>query len=260
MWQAPPGCSCHDTPELQWPATRGIVTGMSDTQIERSSLEAYGGATLGVLIAVIPLHWQWQLILFIIIFCISIDVSWRGPAVNRWKKRYKLTLIVINFLLLIAIGWGPIHDQYNKDHQVISEIDERHLGQELMDLSNSIQAFHTDRAKQSPQFVDNKYQNQHDAFVASSQYRNDTNNIIKERFENRILSDVALLKVIGINPPWMVVTSMYYDSSIMGRWLGAMGRLLSEGKLKEAIETGSDNKLWPNLNSEIGVFGARPLI
>lgn len=75
-------------------------------------------------------------------------------------------------------------------------------------------------------------------------YSEETGAIAGQRFGGRILDDIARLKVIGISPPGFVQASITDDPSIVGKWLGMVGQLLSQGKLHDAITMGPDAKLW----------------
>lgn len=169
---------------------------MHERQIERSSIEAYAGIAITIFLAVIPMSWWVETSLFALLGILAWDISFHAPWFRLWSTISKALIWIISVGIIIAISWGPIHEQYVKDHLPASVAELQRVGQELIDLSSDILAFTADRAKQSPQrFVNG--QNPGETWSAEQHYRNETANIAMQRFGGRILSTIAKLKMMA---------------------------------------------------------------
>jgi hypothetical protein len=216
-------------------------------RLERSSLEAYFGFTLGVCVAVIPLHWWAQVSLMTIVGLLAGDIAFHAPWFYLWNKISKGGLWIISIALIAIISYGPIYDQYKKDKMPAGVVEIQQFGQKLVNLSSDILSFTGDRNKNEPSLANASRDDIQKTWAEGVRYRQETANLVAQRFGGRILRAMALLKSMGIDAPWIVQTSMSSEPSVLAKWMAAMGELLSRGKIEEAIKTGPDQQLWWNL-------------
>lgn len=223
-----------------------MSTRTRNPQMERSTIEAYAGGAIGVVIAVIPMTWYFQTGLFSFLGLLAADIAYRAPWFIHWSIRNKIFLWLISAGLLAAIGWNPIHEQYIKDHQVLSTGEVQRFGQSLIDLSSDVQSYAQDLRSQSPpSHIEGS--DPHADWQRGTNYDIEADRKIQERFSPRIIAALSELRALGVVPPDFILagTAMRLQSS--AKWVGAMGRMLSDGKLKEAIKVGSDKNLWWDL-------------
>ena len=86
-------------------------------KLERSSVEAYFGIVIGIVIAAVPMHWELKAAAFALIGILLTDICWRSPWTYQWSPRSKMALVIISWILVVAIAWQPIGDQYVDDQK-----------------------------------------------------------------------------------------------------------------------------------------------
>lgn len=67
--------------------------------LSRSSIEAYVGIAIAVVLAVQPMTWWLRIPLFLILVGVVADFGWRSPFTFRWNEAAK------GFICLLAAGW-----------------------------------------------------------------------------------------------------------------------------------------------------------
>jgi hypothetical protein len=199
------------------------------------------GIAITIFLGVVPMNWWSKTLLVVLLGVLAGDISFHAPWFQLWSSISKAVIWIISIVIIVTLTWGPIHEQYKMDQLPASVAELQRFGQELIDLSSDILAVTADRGQQAPpRFVNGR--DSHEAWAAAMRYENETANMVTQRFGGRIMSKIALLKVMGINAPWIVQSSI--DPSKIGQWLGAMGHLIAEGRFQDAVTSGSDEKLW----------------
>ena len=80
--------------------------------LERSSLEAYLFALVGIAAAAFPMTWYFRAFLVLVLAGIIVDLIIRSPLTATWRWRPKLFCSVAALCLLGAAAWRPIYDDY----------------------------------------------------------------------------------------------------------------------------------------------------
>ena len=213
-------------------------------EMERSTVEAYGGVALGVLVVVIPLHWYVQAFLIFIVACLAFDVALRAPPLKGWSIYYRIALWAITAIILVTISFNPIKNTYVREHQDIAMDDARRIGRELSQLSRDILGFVSDRQSNAPSNFGANPGEIRNAWAQRRKYSQDTVALAYDRFGSRVLESLSVLKEIGIEPPFQIKLSMDTSPGAMAKWLGTIGGFLEEGKLNDAKKIGADSKFW----------------
>lgn len=91
-------------------------------RLEKSSIEAYAGITLGILLAVLHMTWWLRALLWVVLCLISADIAWRAPLVASWPQKIRLLLMLAALSLVSWCGWCNVREQIRADRQPISAI------------------------------------------------------------------------------------------------------------------------------------------
>lgn len=81
-------------------------------KLDHSSVEFYLGAIITILSVVIPMTWWLRCLFLLIVAVIIIDLVYRSPLTINWSFKRKHFLATSGVLLVMAIGWRPIRDDY----------------------------------------------------------------------------------------------------------------------------------------------------
>jgi hypothetical protein len=87
-------------------------------ELERSTIEAYVGIALAVVVGVFPLNWYLKCILLLILVGIICDVIWRIALTRRRGLLFKCLVSLLGVSMLIAISWPVVKSQYLTDRPV----------------------------------------------------------------------------------------------------------------------------------------------
>ena len=85
--------------------------------LQRSSLEAYLFALVGIAAAAFPMTWYFRFLLVLVLAGIIVDLIIRSPWTVSWQWRPKLFCIIAAGALLTAAAWRPIADDYRGTEQ-----------------------------------------------------------------------------------------------------------------------------------------------
>lgn len=80
--------------------------------LERTSVEAYIFALLGLAAGAVPMTWYLRLILILAMFYIALDLIRRSPKTYLWPTWAKAMCIAAIASALGAVGWKPIMEDY----------------------------------------------------------------------------------------------------------------------------------------------------
>lgn len=86
-------------------------------KLERASLEAYAGIAIGIVLATVPMNWEWKVAAFLALAALAIDVALRSPWTYQWSRRGKFLACVISIIIVASIGYGPVVKQYDEDNR-----------------------------------------------------------------------------------------------------------------------------------------------
>jgi hypothetical protein len=92
-------------------ATGVIDIGMPEP-LERSSVEAYLFAGIGIIALVIPMNWILRTVLVLALAAIIVDLVLRSRLTVAWPKRAKVFSISVGLVLLVGASWRQIVDDY----------------------------------------------------------------------------------------------------------------------------------------------------
>jgi len=70
--------------------------------LSRSSLEAYTGIVIGIVLAVLPMTYWLRAILFFILLVVCADFTWRSPFTYRWPYLVKTLAVAV---VMPGLGW-----------------------------------------------------------------------------------------------------------------------------------------------------------
>jgi hypothetical protein len=175
-------------------------------------------------------------------------------VMTAWQLAAVILGGIVLTRLIMASYW--IH----KDVHRKLNFDAKELGEKLGDLSREILGFcsdrereYSDRAREASHIYSGNDQMKYSWNEVMkrdedrSRFNNETASLFDERFGSNILHNMLLLSELGVKTPFCVKAAMGQRPVGVGKWLGAIGRLLRDGKLDEAIKTGSDDKFWFHL-------------
>jgi hypothetical protein len=112
------------------------------------------------------------------------------------------------------------------------------LGRRLGELAAQVLQFATDREQlQARSFSAADHQD----FQAQVNFMRETERLMTERFGARLTAHLSELSALGIIQPFWVQSNA---PTAMGRFLGAMGSFLEQGRLFEARANARDNQHW----------------
>jgi hypothetical protein len=80
--------------------------------LERSNVEFYLGVVITIFSAVLPMTWWLRCLFLLVVAGIIIDVVYRSPLTINWSFKKKAFLALLGMVLVTAIGWRPIRDDY----------------------------------------------------------------------------------------------------------------------------------------------------
>jgi hypothetical protein len=80
--------------------------------LERSSLEAYLFAIVGIAAVAFPMTWYFRSLLVLVLAGIIIDLIIRSPLTAKWGWRPKLFCCLAAIGLLAAAAWRPIAEDF----------------------------------------------------------------------------------------------------------------------------------------------------
>lgn len=82
--------------------------------LSRSSIEAYVGIAIGIILGVLPMTWWIRIILFAVLAFVCGDFIWRSPVTYRWRKFLKGPLASVVVLYIGWVGWGNVRKAYQE--------------------------------------------------------------------------------------------------------------------------------------------------
>jgi hypothetical protein len=94
------------------PQARNEVGLQMQKPLERSSVEAYLFAFVGIAAAAIPMTWYIRAFLVLCLAFIAIDLIVRSPLTVNWPTRVKFFCGVTALVLLILASWRPVIEDY----------------------------------------------------------------------------------------------------------------------------------------------------
>jgi hypothetical protein len=83
--------------------------------LERSSMEAYAGIAIGLVLALLPLTWQIKAALFLVLCALCADFAWRSPLTFSWPKRLKTLVVLAIVIWLGKVGWENVQKQIHDE-------------------------------------------------------------------------------------------------------------------------------------------------
>jgi hypothetical protein len=84
-------------------------------KLSRSSMEAYGGVGIGIILAVLPMTWYLRLVLFVILTAICGDFCWRSPLTYKWGPWKKAVLCLVVLGAVTQTGVKNVRNAYIDD-------------------------------------------------------------------------------------------------------------------------------------------------
>jgi hypothetical protein len=103
------------------PPAEGNTKGLS-----RSSLEAYGFAIIGILLAVMPMTWWLRGLGLLVLIPIAFDLIWNLQKTSVWGKRRKGAVSGLAVVAVTAIGLRILPTEYSREHPIANAFDSRH--------------------------------------------------------------------------------------------------------------------------------------
>ncbi len=79
---------------------------------ERTTLEAYAGILIAIVIAMVPMPWWGQAALLLVLITLVIDISFHAPFTARLDRRSKIAVCLVSAGLILMIGLQPVFQQY----------------------------------------------------------------------------------------------------------------------------------------------------
>jgi hypothetical protein len=95
--------------------SKGARSSGESGKLGRSSIEAYAGIGIGIVLAVQPMTWWLRVALFAILVFVCGDFCWRSPFTYKWNVIVKGGLCVAIAAWLGYVGWGNIRAAYQDD-------------------------------------------------------------------------------------------------------------------------------------------------
>jgi hypothetical protein len=83
--------------------------------LERSSIEAYSGIVIGIVLAVISINWWLRALLFLSLTFVCGDFIWRSPFSHRWPKRLKTIIVIGCAVYLFWVAKGNVSSAYEME-------------------------------------------------------------------------------------------------------------------------------------------------
>ncbi len=80
--------------------------------LSRSSLEAYTGIAVGVMLGVFPVTWWMRILMFLILETVAVDFVMRSPFTIKWWKFVKYALCIAVVMLLGFVAINNVQDAY----------------------------------------------------------------------------------------------------------------------------------------------------
>ena len=102
------------------PPPGGWVKADSPKPLGRSSIEAYAGIAISLLVAFFSLPWPWyvKLLLMLVLSGLGSHVAFRSAWTIALPKRIKVMLCIVVIGAVAAISWHRISTQYIEDHNM----------------------------------------------------------------------------------------------------------------------------------------------
>src|SRR5579871_1927357 len=89
---------------------------------ERTTLEAYGGIIIAIVLAMVQMPWWGEAALLLVLITIVLDLSFHGPLTARLERRSKIIVCMVSEALVLVPGVYTVANQY---HVVASHEDLR---------------------------------------------------------------------------------------------------------------------------------------
>jgi hypothetical protein len=83
--------------------------------MSRSSVEAYIGIAIGIVLAVLPMTWWLRIFLFVVLEWVCVDFSLRSPFTFKWPALIKRALCVVVCSWIAWVAYGNVTDAYTND-------------------------------------------------------------------------------------------------------------------------------------------------
>jgi hypothetical protein len=80
--------------------------------LNRSSLEAYAGIVIGLVLALLPMTWWLRILLFLGLIFFTADFIWRSPFTFKWKPSVRRLFAAIAAAWIIWVGFGNVKKAY----------------------------------------------------------------------------------------------------------------------------------------------------
>jgi hypothetical protein len=146
--------------------------------------------------------------------------------------------------LFLLIGGKPLPDTLPPEIQKATT----DLGKRMEDISKEIISFAFDR-QSSENLLPPRNAYSPDVSGAQAQWNrgvqfsHETESLFSTRYANRMNSILLQLSLMGINLPFTVQNN-YSRPNIIGKWLGAVGELLTKNDIMAARQVSADNQFW----------------
>jgi hypothetical protein len=85
-------------------------------KLERSSVEAYTGIFVGILLGLLPMTWWIRIILFVILEVVCVDFCWRSPFTYQWPRAARRAICLAVFVFIFWKAQSDVVRAYNEDH------------------------------------------------------------------------------------------------------------------------------------------------
>ncbi len=106
----------------------------ADKMLSRSTLEFYAGVVIAIVSVVFPVTSWLKICLILTLSGIVIDLIIRSSLTIKWHWFFKTLFSFAAILLLVAISWNPIKEQWIKDHPLKqTEQPKQPVGKEIVE-------------------------------------------------------------------------------------------------------------------------------
>lgn len=159
-----------------------------------------------------------------------------------WYASLVLALVIVYFSLGVWHRFQLIRatSQFDsKGYQV--------FGEQLLALANEMLRFMSDRQREKPLVRKGSEPASLEAWQSERDFEAVSGRMFMERFGPRLLSNLALLRKLGIEPPSHMITMLAHGSSTSSaaHFFALIGQLLADGNLEEAVTASNDRQfMW----------------
>jgi hypothetical protein len=84
-------------------------------KLERSSIEAYVGISVGIVLALVPMTWWLRIPLFITLGVMCADFCWRSPFSYKWPAFPRIAVVAVVLFLVGKVGLENVSQAYADD-------------------------------------------------------------------------------------------------------------------------------------------------